>query len=149
MPRLTNQRYLQDRLLVIDAWLAKPNFFSCLSSKDQRSLHDFYRPSHDLSDQEAIVHRQVVSRVHPSLPQRAGRALQSLHQAKAEQRPANSAQPLATSGRRRVPSSTFRITVHPRLRPDPDPRQLLPAMRALLDQEQRRLDDERAAAGMD
>lgn len=46
-----------------------------LSPAEQFALHQFYEPTKELSPLELVEHRRRVAMEHPSLPQRAGRAL--------------------------------------------------------------------------
>jgi hypothetical protein len=50
-----------------------PSTFTCLSYNEQIELHDFYQPSKDWTNQEALEHRQLISQQQPSLPNRVGK----------------------------------------------------------------------------
>jgi hypothetical protein len=52
--------------------------FAELFPQEQWYLHDYFRPSEQLSDQALLAHRKEISARRPSLPQRAGRALKFL-----------------------------------------------------------------------
>ncbi len=52
--------------------------FAELSPQEQWYLHDYFRPSEQLSDDELLAHRKAISRQRPSLPQSAGRAFNLL-----------------------------------------------------------------------
>jgi hypothetical protein len=51
---------------------------SLLTPDEQWDLHTFYAITEDMTDAELQLHRQVVKRVDPSQPQRAGRAFAKL-----------------------------------------------------------------------
>lgn len=79
MPRLTDQAYLQQHLSLRRQWLDEPSrAFLLLSASEQWALHAFYLPSIRLGDQTLLEHREDISALFPSLPQRAGRALARL-----------------------------------------------------------------------
>lgn len=79
MPRLTNQSYLlqchQDR----DHWHDESkNAFFLLTPAEQWALFAYFAPSEQHTDDELIIHREDISFLDSSLPQRAGRALSRL-----------------------------------------------------------------------
>lgn len=49
--------------------------FQLISTRDQRYLHDFFRPSEELTETELLAHRREITARRPSLPACAGRAL--------------------------------------------------------------------------
>ena len=49
-----------------------------LSPTEQWALHSYYEFTKKLSDAELLAHRKAISRVRPSLPQRAGKAFSKL-----------------------------------------------------------------------
>lgn len=82
MPRLTNQSYLLQCHQVRDHWLDESkNAFFLLTPTEQWVLFAYFAPSEKLSDDELIAHREDISFLDSSLPQRAGRALSKLQAA--------------------------------------------------------------------
>lgn len=75
MARLTDITYLATRRELRSAWLMSPTRFALLRPSEQWALHGNFAPEHDLSDDRLLAYRREVSKVDPSLPQRAGRAL--------------------------------------------------------------------------
>ena len=75
MPRLSNSTYLLIHQHLRQDWLTQSRIYSLIPPKDQRYIHDFFRPSEHLTDEELLAHRRAVSRQHPSLPHCAGRAV--------------------------------------------------------------------------
>lgn len=79
MPRLTAQDYLAHRRLLIEEWFEHDAFaFGEVSLSGQHGVHDYYAPTESFSDAEALSHRAAMTKAFPSLPQKAGRALQVL-----------------------------------------------------------------------
>ncbi len=79
MPRLTNRDYLNNRRLLCEQWLEHDGgAFINLPRQAQLDLHDYYAPSREMWDDDAITHRDAVAKQFPSLPQKAGRALEAL-----------------------------------------------------------------------
>ncbi|KQR23386.1 hypothetical protein [Microbacterium sp. Leaf151] len=74
MPRLANTTYLNNRSSLGKYWRRKERGWSKLSFEDQCALHEYYEPSMDLTDDQAIAYREAVTAKWPSLPQRAGKA---------------------------------------------------------------------------
>jgi hypothetical protein len=52
--------------------------YSLLSSSDQWAIHRFYAPTDDIDDKTLRDYRRSVTKIDPSLPQRAGRAYAKL-----------------------------------------------------------------------
>lgn len=52
--------------------------YGYLSSEEQWQLHDFFKPTKDWPDDEALAHRQQITQQRPTLPHQAGRALAKL-----------------------------------------------------------------------
>jgi hypothetical protein len=75
MSRLTNARYLKTCDSLAKKWHERMDDFSFYSPEDQRYIHDYFRPSEDLTDEQRIAHRVAITNQHPSLPALAGRAL--------------------------------------------------------------------------
>ena len=124
MPRLSNYDYLLIQAHLHNIWMTKRQGFSLISTKDQRYLYDFFRPSEVLTDAELLAHRKAVTAKHPSLPHQAGRALKHL----ADPQPLKQAR-----------AGNQRIVVYPILKPQPDIYRLA---QALMDTA-RRIADER------
>lgn len=79
MPRLTNRDYLNNRRLLCEQWLEHDGgAFINLPRQAQLDLHDYYFPSREMWDDVAITHRDAIVKAFPSLPQKAGRALEAL-----------------------------------------------------------------------
>lgn len=77
MPRLTNAQYLyQRKKLRVDWFERQADAFSRLDSPEQLALHDYFAPTEQFSEEEALAHRVEITKALPSLPQRAGRAYQ-------------------------------------------------------------------------
>lgn len=114
--------------------------FSWLSSRDQRSLHDFYRPSELLLPQELIDHREACTAKDPSLPQRAGRTLRNLKSVEARllayERESKRTTPSTRSRKRVVQGVTAeQIRVRELLRPRLDIQKLSSAIVELAHQQ--------------
>lgn len=107
-------------------WGNQRKGFGFISSRDQRYLHEFFRPSETLTEAELIAHRKAISSQHPSLPHQAGWALKHFAN------PAALKQPPADGKRR--------IVIHAILRPEPDIKRLTQAFLCLA----RQLADEEA-----
>lgn len=75
MPRLSNSTYLLIHHHLRQDWLAQSRIYSLIPPKDQRYIHDFFRPSEHLTDEELLAHRRAISKEQPSLPHCAGRAV--------------------------------------------------------------------------
>lgn len=74
MPRLTDITYLATHQELRSVWLEDPTRFAILNAREQWALHGYFVPEHDLTDETLLVYRREVTKVDPSLPQRAGRA---------------------------------------------------------------------------
>jgi hypothetical protein len=61
MPRLTNQRYLLIHHQLRQVWIEDRSGFSWLRPAEQWQLHDYFRPSKDLTDAELFAHRAAIS----------------------------------------------------------------------------------------
>ncbi|MBD8479284.1 hypothetical protein [Microbacterium sp. CFBP 8794] len=75
MARLTDTSYLATHLELRSVWLKNPVRFALLSAGEQWALHGYFAPEHRLTDDRLLAYRREVSKVDPSLPQRAGKAL--------------------------------------------------------------------------
>ena len=76
MPRLTSKNYLRTHDRLRRLWLHDPRVFAELAPMEQWQLYDFFKPDKDWSDLELLQHREAITAERPSLPQRAGRALE-------------------------------------------------------------------------
>ena len=105
MPRLSNYDYLLIQAHLHHIWMTRRHGFSLISTKDQRHLHDFFRPSETLTEAELLAHRKAVTTKYPNLPHQAGRASKHL------------ADPLPLKHAR---AGNQRIVVYSLLKPQPD-----------------------------
>jgi hypothetical protein len=79
MPRLTNRDYLIIRHFLARLWDENDGAaFANLPGYAQRELHDYFAPTADLTDAEAIAHRVAMTKAFPALPQSAGRIFAAL-----------------------------------------------------------------------
>ncbi|KIC60026.1 hypothetical protein [Microbacterium hominis] len=74
MPRLTNKTYLCNRSIIGKLWRRSEHGWSKLSLEDQCTLHEYFEPTMDLTDDQAIAYRQTVTAKWPNLPQGAAYA---------------------------------------------------------------------------
>lgn len=118
MPRLTNLTYLANRQLLASHWAQDEYGWSNLSFEDQCTLHEYYQPSMDLTDDQAIGYRQAVTEKWPSLPQRAGKAYAEFTKAIA-QLEATPPPPKRPAGRKRT-NKSYVIRTEGLVRPDVD-----------------------------
>ena len=81
MPRLTNHDYLEQRQFLLEVWNSNRNVFTILPYAQQLELHGFYALTKKLNDKDAVLHRQLVTADHPSLPHRAGKLYLRIRQA--------------------------------------------------------------------
>lgn len=75
MPRLTDFDYLQTYRELHAAWVSDPASFALLSAPEQWDLFGYFCIEHNLSDEWLLAYRREVTKVAPSLPQHAGRAI--------------------------------------------------------------------------
>lgn len=78
MPRFPNSTHLLIRHHLRQDWLDGSGIYALIPSRDQRYIHDYFRPSEDLADEELLAHRRAVSKERPSLPHCAGRAVRRM-----------------------------------------------------------------------
>lgn len=79
MPRLTTRDYLTTRHFLTQLWdQANGDDFAALPGHAQRDLHDYFAPTVPMSDRDALTHRKMMTKAFPSLPQKAGRAVEAL-----------------------------------------------------------------------
>ncbi|TFD23474.1 hypothetical protein [Cryobacterium lyxosi] len=82
MPRLTSRDYLIHRQFLREQWEEHDGAaFTDLPMQEQRDLHDYYAPAVPFAEKEALAHRTAMTKVFPSLPQKAGRAYQAIQAA--------------------------------------------------------------------
>lgn len=80
MPRLTNKQYLKYRKYLRRLWLYRPSTYSHLSPIQQWQVHEYFRPSEKLTDEQLLTHRKDITAQYPSLPHKAGRAIKEFGQ---------------------------------------------------------------------
>lgn len=78
MPRITHLYYSAQREQLCQIWAFSSHKFSLLTPKEQWDLHKHYALTEDMTGPELRLHRRLMKRVDPSLPQRAGRAYAKL-----------------------------------------------------------------------
>ena len=79
MTRLTQLTYITQHYQLKKEWFSPGGgAFIMLSPTEQWALHSYYEFTKKLSDAEPLAHRKAISREHPSLPQRAGKAFSKL-----------------------------------------------------------------------
>lgn len=78
MPRLTNYDYLNRRDLLSKLWLQSSSAYGVLSPTDQRALHDYFATTDEFTEDQLLHHRKNVTKIDPSLPNRAGKAFSQL-----------------------------------------------------------------------
>ena len=78
-----DKHYLKVRNRLKRYWFKAQSVYSYLTPNEQWQLHDFYRPSEDLSEEQLIAHRAKITAARPSLPHQAVRALEKLDAAAA------------------------------------------------------------------
>ena len=121
MSRLTNTRFLKTCHALTKKWHEHMGDFAFYSPEDQRYIHDYFRPSESLTDEQRIAHRLAVTKLHPSLPALAGRALK-----KPEYQPV----PLIY-GRGKGGKQLHALTVRSVIRPQPDVKKFAQAILSL------------------
>ena len=115
MPRRTTTGYLSTHHQLKNLWLTSQSVFGLLSSRDQQLLHDYFRPSEDLTDQALLIHKATITEAQPSLPNRAGKVLRQLQAHVASQAVRRPILRTKVS-----PGGARNITVHAVRRPRPD-----------------------------
>lgn len=128
MARLTDITYLATHQQLRSAWLKDPARFATLNANEQWVLHGYFAPEHNLSDDRLLAYRHEVSKIDPSLPQRAGKALTKWRMKEA---------PLATYRERShspAPGSkrsrNYEVTVFSLVHPELDPQDIARAFLA-------------------
>jgi uridine kinase len=110
MSRLTKIHYLKTCHTLAKKWREDKGDYAFYSEQDQRYIHDYFRPSEDLTDEQRLAHRIAITKLHPSLPAKAGRALK-----KPKYEPA-----LVVYRRRNGGKQLRAISVRAVIRPQPD-----------------------------
>lgn len=111
MPRLTDRDYCCRRTLLTVLYEQRDSAFIGLTTVEQRALHDYYVPSLQLEPAELKTHRRAITKLDPTLPQRAGRAWAHLEQLQSTKRA-----PVINAGTGRV----RHIRALGVIRPEPD-----------------------------
>lgn len=75
---MKDEVYLHRHRFLHMIWRGNPEFFAVLSFDQQRAIHDYYRPSGKLTDDELLAHRTAIPAEEPLLPARAGQAFKRL-----------------------------------------------------------------------
>lgn len=135
MPRLTNAHYLYQRKRLRANWFDQhARAFSRLESQEQMDLHDYFAPTEQFDDKAALAHRAEVTKIFPSLPQKAGRAHQSALPFLDAPWP-KTAQPIANRSPRRHPvkQGSRRVVIHAVRNPKVDTYKLSRALIAIMD----------------
>ena len=83
MPRLNDSDFLSAHHWLRQCWLHDIGTYAQVLERNQVELHLFFSPSKDWPDEKLLEHRWIMTKDDPSLPQRAGRALQRFKQARA------------------------------------------------------------------
>ncbi|MDG4668615.1 hypothetical protein [Mycobacterium sp. 236(2023)] len=135
MPRLTHSTYCAQHRYLKQVWVESQPSWVELRPGEQRELHDYYVPTQRFSDEELLEYRQKITALHPSLPQRAGRALKKLRAAHAAYEAsvkARVAEPIVVGkGKKKRLSKDRVITVKSLVHPQPDIDRLAKAVLAL------------------
>lgn len=78
MPRLTHSDYYLRHTLLSQLWDQAAEAYSGLSYVEQQAIHRYYLPTCELDLTEFAAYRSYVTKLEPSLSQRAGRAYERL-----------------------------------------------------------------------
>lgn len=119
MPRLTDHDYLKNHELLRANRETDNTAFVMLSAGEQWDLFCYYLPHEVRSYSALLAHREEISRLDPSLPHRAGRALSKMVRIKEllpEYREWKATQPRIKKNAKK------RIMVFGSVRPDLDPK---------------------------
>ncbi|TWE12605.1 hypothetical protein BKA23_1420 [Rudaeicoccus suwonensis] len=130
MPRFTNHHYLELHRRLRALWLQDDANYLDFTTTEQLTIHRFFAPGKDLDDEALLARRQEITKLEPSLPQRAGRAIANLDQIeriaayrqnRAEELARNPPQPRPKGQRvTRPKGSEYNITVRGVMRPEID-----------------------------
>jgi len=78
MPRLTNDQYIKRHQLLRQLWHKHQARFALLTPTQQWDVHDYYRPTEELTKPELLERRRRISHERPALPHRASKAFKIL-----------------------------------------------------------------------
>ena len=78
MPRLNNNTFIKRHLWLRRLWLEHQPRYGVLGPTEQWAIHDYYQPSHELSNTELLAHRAAISKERPALPAQASKAFKVL-----------------------------------------------------------------------
>lgn len=119
MARLTDITYLATHKELRSAWLNDPSRFAILNASEQWALHGYFAPEHGIPDKQLLAYRREVSKVDPSLPQRAGKALMKwrMKEAPLAAYRERSHSPASGAKRSRNYALTVLSLVHPEINP--------------------------------
>lgn len=134
MARLTDITYLATHQELRSAWLKDPARFAILSAGEQWALHGYFVPEHNLSDNHLLAYRREISKVDPSLPQRAGRALTKWRMKEAPLAAYRERSHSPAPGAKR--SRDYAVTVFSLVHPEIDPQKITRAVMAAFEDHQ-------------
>jgi hypothetical protein len=80
MPRLTDKQYLKYRKFLRRLWLQHKEAYSHLTPNQQWQIHEYFRPSEELTNEQLLEHRKDITIQHPSLPHQVGRNIKEFGQ---------------------------------------------------------------------
>jgi hypothetical protein len=80
MPRLSNKDYWKYHKTLRHLWLNHSSIYGYLSPKQQWELHAFFQPYKDLTKEQLIEYRRLVTEVRPGLSHQAGWAMKAMQQ---------------------------------------------------------------------
>jgi hypothetical protein len=135
MPRVTTQQYIERHNLLRQVWLRDEGRFACLPAKEQWELHAYYVPSKDLTGEQLLEHRALITKEQPSLSNKAGKAFAAL--SRGDTRGVIYGSPM-TRGKYKG----RRISVRAVARPEPDFKNLA---QALIDMAREKMEREKAS----
>ena len=121
MPRLTDHDYLRNYELLRSHRTRGDRVFPLLKVSEQQAMFSYYSFHERRARAELLEHRRLISRIYPSLPHEAGRALKRLGHLRE-----NPQIPRAVVKRRGrgQPKSSDRFELAFEVRPEPDVQQL-------------------------
>ncbi|WP_047521871.1 hypothetical protein [Microbacterium sp. ZOR0019] len=98
--------------------------FAELEYFEQRDLHRFFAPSKELYDDDTLAYRREMTKLHPSLPNQAGRAYAHFERVVAEDAERRANPPVKTVRLKGSPRPQRVVTVRGVARPEPDAKRL-------------------------
>ncbi|WP_064444336.1 hypothetical protein [Rhodococcus sp. YH3-3] len=116
MSRLSSSTFITQHHQLKELWNSHQDSYRWMSPADQQLIHDFYRPSENLSDDELKQHRRHITVTNKSLANRAGKAYARFIRGETYDAPSTT----TSSGRI--------VTIRPVLRPQPDAQLLAKAL---------------------